>query len=325
VLTLDRPASIDEAVRSGAGPARAAYIAGGTDLIPLMRAGIASPGHLVDLGRSSLPAAVEIDASGGLVIGAASRMAEVAAHPVVRERFPVVAQALLASASAQVRNAASIGGNLMQRTRCVYFRDPVFPCNKRDAGSGCPAQAGDHRRHAILGGSPSCVAVHASDLAVALVALDASVVVRGPGGERRLALAELHLDPGETPWRESLLEEGELILAIELPPGASRSAYVKLRDRASFDFALVAAAAVVHIEEGAITRTSIALGGVAPRPWRLRRAEARLAGSRPTRADVDAAVRADLADARPLPRNGFKVELARRAALRAVALAAENP
>jgi xanthine dehydrogenase YagS FAD-binding subunit len=288
-----------------------------------MRAGIADPLHLVDLRRANVPETIHLDAGGRLTIGASAKMSDVAAHPIVRERCPVLAQALLASASAQVRNAASIGGNLMQRTRCAYFRDTAFACNKRNAGSGCPAQDGDNRRHAIFGGSSSCVAVHASDLAVALIALDANLRLQGPDGERRLPLADFYLDPGDTPWRETMLAERELILAIDLPPSAegTSSAYIKVRDRASFEFALVAAGVVLRVEAGIITKAAIALGGVAPRPWRLPRAEARLIGQPLTRDGIAGAVRAGVADARPLLGNAFKIELACRTAARAIAVA----
>lgn len=321
-----RPASIRAALESAPEHAilsadERAYIAGGTDLVPLMRSNIADPRHLVDIRHAGLPRTVEPCPGGGLVIGASATMSAVAGHALVRQRCPAIAEALLASASPQVRNAASIGGNLLQRTRCGYFRDTAFPCNKRHPGSGCPARDGDNRRHAILGGSPDCVAVHASDLAVSLAALDARLRLVGPAGERRIPLTEFYLDPGETPWRETVLEDRELIAAVEIEvPGAS-SAYVKVRDRASFEFALVSAAAVVALDGGQIARIAIALGGVAPRPWRLMEAEAELRGAAWSGAAVREALHSNLAEARPLSGNGFKIELACRAAQRAVALA----
>lgn len=321
LTSYDRPGSVPEALRLRG--SEGSYIAGGTELVPLMRAGIADFRRLVDLRWTDLPAAVHLAPDGMLVLGAAAKMADVAQHPAVRERCPVLVQALLASASPQVRNMATLGGNLLQRTRCGYFRDGAFNCNKREPGSGCPAQEGDHRRHAIFGGSPACVAVHASDLAVALTALDACLTLHGPEGERRLPLAELYLDPGETPWRETALAERELILAVEIPAEAmgASSAYVKVRDRAAFEFALVSAAAMVRLDAGRIAKVAIALGGVAPRPWRLHGAEARLIGQPLTEDAVAAALHVDFAAARPLRGNGFKVELARRAAERAMALA----
>jgi xanthine dehydrogenase YagS FAD-binding subunit len=326
VMFYDRPSSIEGAMKAAPdginlSSGERAYVAGGTELIPLMRAGIARPRGLVDLRWAGLPATIERGAGGNLIIGSSATMSDVAAHPLVRDQYPVLSQALLASASAQVRNVASIGGNLMQRTRCSYFRDTIFPCNKRLPGSGCPAQEGDSRRHAIFGGSSSCVAVHSSDLAVALAALDASLRLRGPAGERQITLGEFYLDPGETPWRETVLEERELIVAVDIPEPGRGSAYVKVRDRASFEFALVSAAAVVRINAARVSHIAIALGGVAPHPWRLARAEKALTGQQLTRAAITAAVRSSMSEARPLRSNGFKVDLVCRAAERAVALA----
>jgi xanthine dehydrogenase YagS FAD-binding subunit len=323
VTSYDCPGSIDEAIRSeptGTSYGRA-YIAGGTELVPLMRAGIADPRHLVDLQRAGLPTAIEHRPGRGLTIGSAATMRDVAAHPLVREQYPVLSQALLASASPQVRNVASIGGNLLQRTRCAYFRDTAFPCNKRLPGSGCPAREGHNRSHAIFGGSPRCVAVHPSDFAVGLAALDATLRLRGPHGERSIRLVEFYLDPGDTPWRETALQDRELIVGIECRARAPSSAYVKVRDRASFEFALVSAAAAIRIDSGIVASIAIALGGVAPRPWRLVRAEDALTGRPLTRMALSAAVRLSLSDAKPLGNNAFKVDLACRAAGRAVAMA----
>jgi xanthine dehydrogenase YagS FAD-binding subunit len=322
VTSYDRPGSIGEAIQSQASDTggQHAYIGGGTELVPLIRAGIADPRHLVDL-RLALPAAIEHHAGGRLTIGAGTTMSAVASDPFVREQYPLLAQALLASASPQIRNVATIGGNLLQRTRCSYFRDTAFACNKRIAGSGCPPQESHNRSHAILGGSPSCVAVHASDLAVALTALDARLRLRGPDGERDVPLATFYLDPGDTPWRETVLTDRELVIEVECPAPATSSAYVKVRDRASFEFAVVSAAALVRIDGGVIAAIAIALGGVAPRPCRLALAERALTGQPLTRAAVGAAIRASLADARPLSGNAFKVDLARRTAERAVTAA----
>jgi xanthine dehydrogenase YagS FAD-binding subunit len=327
LTSYDRPGSITEALESAPAGERpsgspSAYIAGGTDLIPLIRAGLADPRHLVDLRRAQLPGDVRLDADGALTIGAAARMSDVAMHPLVRERVPVVEQALLASASPQVRNVASIGGNLLQRTRCSYFRDAAFACNKRSPGSGCPARDGDHRRHAIFGGSEACVAVHASDLAVALVALGASLTLRGPRGQRRIPLTDFYLLPEQTPSRETLLEERELILAVVIPSAAgTASAYIKVRERASFEFALVAAAAALRVEAGLVATADVVLGGVAACPWRLTRVSVRLVGQPLTRETIGRAVRSSVTGARPLPGNAFKVELACRTAERALAVA----
>jgi xanthine dehydrogenase YagS FAD-binding subunit len=327
LLSYDRPRSIDEAIRSEPAVASSpsggprAYIAGGTELVPLMRAGLADLCHLVDLQQTGLPTSIERGVNHRLRIGAGATMSDVAANPIVRERWPVLAQALLASASPQIRNVATIGGNLLQRTRCSYFRDAAFACNKRVPGSGCSAQEGHNRSHAILGGSPSCVAVHASDLAVALSAVDASLSLVGPDGTRHIRLQDFYLEPRNTPWIETALAPRELIVEVECTANAASSAYVKVRDRASFHFALVSAAAVIHIESGTIVNLAIALGGVAPRPWRLTTAEHELKGRPMTRAAASAAVRAALSAATPLRDNAFKIELAQRAAERAVAVA----
>jgi xanthine dehydrogenase YagS FAD-binding subunit len=247
-------------------------------------------------------------------------MSDVADHPGVREQFPAIAEALLASASPQVRNAASIGGNLLQRTRCTYFRDPATPCNKRLPGSGCSALHGDNRLHAIFGGSDGCVATHPSDLAVALVALDAVVEVEGPEGRRRIAMADFHRLPGDAPERDTVLEQGELILGVEVPASlaARRSRYLKVRDRASFEFALVSVAAGLAIEAGAIREARLAAGGVGTKPWRLSSVEEALRGRPPgTASFLEAAERA-AEGASPLAHNAFKPELLRRAVRRAL-------
>jgi xanthine dehydrogenase YagS FAD-binding subunit len=294
-------------------------IAGGTDLMQLMKDDVRRPARLVDINR--LPLAGVEAGSDGIVIGALARMAEVAEHPVIREQYPVIAEALLLSASPQVRNMASMGGNLMQRTRCVYFRDVAMPCNRRDPGSGCSALRGENRQHAILGGSEHCVATHPSDLAVALAALDAVIRLEGPGGVRRVAAAEFHLVPGDTPQHETALRPGELITAIEVPAGphTRRSRYLKARDRASFEFALASAAVALDGDGGRIRTARVAVGGVATKPWRLPQVEAALADAPLTVETLRQAASHAADGAKPLERNGFKVTLLQRTVLRALA------
>ena len=315
--------SAEAAVASAVGVEGAAFIAGGTDLMQLMKEGAAAPSRLVDV--NPLPCTEITIGPQGLRIGALARMSDVADDPVVRERFPVIAQALLASASAQVRNMASIGGNLLQRTRCTYFRDPAMPCNKRAPGTGCSAQGGDNRLHAIFGGSAHCVATHPSDLAVALVALDAVVLVQGPAGERRIAIGDFHCQPGDAPERETVLEPGELILAVEVGASAAarRSHYLKIRDRASFEFALVSVAAGLDVGDGVIHDARLAAGGVGTKPWRLRTAEEALNGRPAVPETYKAAAERAIEGASPLAMNAFKVELLRRAVCRALATAGD--
>ena len=293
----------------------AAFIAGGTDLMQLMKEGAAAPRDLIDI--NALPCTEITVGPEGLRLGALARMSDVADDPGVRERFPVIAEALLASASAQVRNMASIGGNLLQRTRCTYFRDPAMPCNKRAPGTGCSALEGDNRLHAIFGGSAHCVATHPSDLAVALVALDAMIEVQGPAGERRIPVRDLHRLPGDAPEGDTVLEPGELIVAVEVPASAAarRSHYLKLRDRASFEFALVSVAAGLDVR--------LAAGGVGTKPWRLQAAEEALIGQAATPETYQGAAERAVDGAAPLARNGFKVELLRRAVRRALATAGD--
>ncbi|OUD02670.1 FAD binding domain-containing protein [Streptomyces swartbergensis] len=289
------------------------YLAGGTTLVDLMRETVERPAVLVDI--AGLPLRdVTLTADGTLRIGALARMAEAAAHPGIRAAHPVVCEALELSASPQLRTVATIGGNLMQRTRCPYFRDVTAACNKREPGSGCPAREGVHRTHAILGTSRQCVATHPSDLAVALAALDADVRVLGPGGERAVPLTAFLLPPGDTPHREHALGPGELITAVDIPPHPRplRSGYLKVRDRRSLEFALTSAAVALHIRGGVIREAKLAAGGVGTVPWRLPAVERRLIGERPSnRLWSQAAARA--ADgARPLPGNRFKTELLKR-------------
>ncbi len=323
-FAYSKPAAIDEAVRL-AGP-DSLFIAGGTNLVDLMKENLVRPKRLIDI--NALPLRdVTTTAEGGLRIGALVGNAELAWHPEVERRYPLLAQALLSGASPQVRNMASAGGNLLQRTRCHYFYDAQVPCNKREPGSGCPAREGLNRNHALFGASEHCVAVHPSDFCVALAALDAQVVITGPQGERRVAMSDFHRLPGDTPQRDTVLEPGELILAIELPAEgfAGHHAYLKLRDRASFAFALVSVAAALQLDEnGQIRQARIALGGVAHKPWRRADVEASLLGQVATPEHFAAAAELLLKDAQPLAHNAFKVELARRAVVRALSTAAEG-
>ncbi|HEU4979223.1 MAG TPA: xanthine dehydrogenase family protein subunit M [Solirubrobacteraceae bacterium] len=295
-----------------AGGGHAKYLGGGTNLIDLMKLEVETPELLVDVSRLA-PVGVEETADGGLLIGAATRNSDLAVHPAVRERYPVLSRALLSGASGQLRNLATVGGNLLQRTRCPYFMEASKPCNKRRPGSGCPARAGHHRDLAILGHSEACVATHPSDMAVALAALGAQVHVTGPGGERTISMPGLHRLPGEEPERDTVLDPAELITAVALPalPFARRSDYRKARDRASFAFALVSVAAALDVAGGTVQEARIALGGVAHAPWRASAAEQALRGAPATGESFAAAADAELAQARPLRENGFKVPLAR--------------
>ena len=290
----------------------AMYLGGGTNLVDLMKLGVETPVRLFDV--SHLPHDRIEDLPGrGLRIGAAVRNSDLAADRTVRERWPLVALALLSGASGQLRNVATVGGNLLQRTRCAYFQDVSKPCNKRRPGSGCPAREGDHRNLAILGHSPACVATHPSDMAVAMAAVGAEVRVVGAGGERTIPLPGLHRLPGDEPQRDTVLEPGELITAVDLAPlpAGSRSTYRKVRDRASFAFAVVSIAAAVEVADGALRDCRIALGGVAHAPWRAARAEEALRGGPATAERFAAAADAELAQAEPLRDNAFKVSLAR--------------
>jgi xanthine dehydrogenase YagS FAD-binding subunit len=316
-FAYERPADVAAAVAAHGGASGAAYLGGGTNLVDLMKLGVAEPELLVDVAHLPL-GRIEEMAGGGLRIGAAVRNGVLAADRRVRRDHPVLSQALLAGASGQLRNMATVGGNLMQRTRCPYFGDVTKPCNKRAPGSGCGARDGHHREHAILGASDACVAVHPSDMAVALAALDAVVHVTGPDGDRTVPVVGFHRLPGDAPDRDTVLEPGELITAVDLPaprPG-SRGHYRKVRDRASFAFALVSVAVVVVADGGSVGDVRIALGGVAHAPWRARRAEELLAGGPASEAAFRAAAEAELADARPLRGNAFKVPLARNLLVR---------
>jgi xanthine dehydrogenase YagS FAD-binding subunit len=311
-FTYARAAGTADALSRGAADG-ARYLGGGTNLVDLMRETIERPAALVDV--TGLPDAIEERADGGLLIGAAARNTAVAEHRAVRTRYPVLARAVVAGASAQIRNMATVGGNLLQRTRCAYFYDrDGSRCNKRDPGQGCDAIDGFNRSHAILGASAACVATHPSDMCVALTALGAVVHLSSAGGDRTVPLTELHRLPGEHPEIETVLRPGELITAVELPPltFAAHSTYRKVRDRASYAFALVSVAAALDLDGGIVRDVRLALGGVATKPWRAWRAEDALRGRPATQESFRAAAEAELADARPLRDNGFKVELARR-------------
>ncbi|KRE38273.1 molybdopterin dehydrogenase [Janibacter sp. Soil728] len=307
-----RAGDVDEAIALMGTSPTARYLGGGTNLVDHMRLGLETPDLLVDVSRLPL-ADIEDLPDGGLRIGAAVRNSDLAADRRVRERYPALSRALLAGASGQLRNLATTGGNLLQRTRCPYFQDVTTPCNKREPGSGCSAIEGHSRNHAILGASDACVAVHPSDMAVGLLALDAVVRVHGPGGERTITIDDLHRLPGEHPERDTVLEPGELITAVDLPPTpfARRSTYRKVRERASFAFALVSVAAAVDLHEGRIADVRIACGGIAHKPWRARRAEEMLVSEVPDEALFERAARAELDEARALRDNGFKIPLLR--------------
>jgi xanthine dehydrogenase YagS FAD-binding subunit len=296
----------------------ARFYAGGTTLIDLMKADVERPARVVDISRLPLTA---IERRGDVVrIGALARNSDVAYDATIAQAFPAVSQALLSGASGQIRNAATIGGNLLQRTRCTYFRETRWRCNKREPGSGCDALDGFNRGHAILGTSDACIATFPGDLPVALAALDAQVVVEGEAGERTIALDDLYLLPGDSPQRETSLAPGELIVAVELraDPLGARSHYLKVRDRASYEFALASVACAVRIEDGRIAQARLALGGMATVPWRARDAEDALAGAAPDDAAFRRAAGIALADARPRAHNAYKVELAQRAVVRAL-------
>jgi xanthine dehydrogenase YagS FAD-binding subunit len=302
----DQQAALTLGARSGA-----KYLGGGTNLVDLMRETIEHPEVLVDV--TGLSCAIEETDGGGLRIGAGVKNTAVAADRRVRERYPLLSEAILAGASAQIRNMATVGGNLLQRTRCGYFYDDAAHCNKRAPGTGCDAIDGFNRMHAILGASTACVATHPSDMAVALAALDALVTVEGHNGARDIPLIDFHVLPGETPQIETVLETGELITAVTLPPGlAGRSSYRKVRDRASYAFALISVAAALEVQDGVVKEVRIALGGVAHKPWRANAAEAALKGGAATEAAFRAAAQAELASARGLRDNAFKIELGQR-------------
>jgi xanthine dehydrogenase YagS FAD-binding subunit len=311
-FTYLRAHDAGDALQLGGAPG-ARYLGGGTNLVDLMRETIERPSALVDV--TGLSHEIEERPDGGLWIGAATRNTALASHRAVRTRYPLLARAIMAGASAQIRNMATVGGNMLQRTRCTYFYDDDGSrCNKRNPGQGCDAIDGFSRNHAILGASAHCVATHPSDMCVALAALDAVVHLQGPDGERSLPFTDLHRLPGDHPEIETLLNPGELITAIELPalPFGPRSTYRKVRDRASYAFALVSVAAALELEGGNVKDVRVALGGVAHKPWRARKAEDALRGKRASAENFRAAAEAELSDARALRDNAFKIELARR-------------
>ncbi|MEG8244739.1 xanthine dehydrogenase family protein subunit M [Pseudomonas paracarnis] len=322
-----RPTDVQQAVQMSSAASR--FIAGGTNLLDLMKENISHPEHLIDI--TGLPLHdIQETAEGGLRIGALVSNADLAWHPLIEQRYPLLSQAILAGASPQLRNMASTGGNLLQRTRCYYFYDAAVPCNKRQPGSGCPARNGLNRIHAILGASEQCVATHPSDMCVALAALAARVHVEGRGGARVIEFADFHRLPGDAPQRDNQLADDELITAIELPADhlARHSHYLKIRDRASYAFALVSVAAALELDGDEIIDARLALGGVAHKPWRDRAVEAFLIGRTVSRETFSAAADALLQDAEPLEHNGFKIKLARRAIIRALsdaAVAGEQP
>jgi xanthine dehydrogenase YagS FAD-binding subunit len=297
----------------GRATAGARYLGGGTNLVDLMRENIEHPTALVDV--TGLSTDIEVREDRSMLIGAAASNTAVAAHPEIRRRYPLLARAILAGASAQIRNMATVGGNILQRTRCLYFYDDAARCNKRQPGSGCDALEGYNRYHAIVGASPSCIATHPSDMCVALAALDAVVHLQSGGGARSIKLTELHRLPGDRPDLETILKPGELITAVEIPPlaFARRSSYRKIRDRASYAFALVSVAAAIDVADGTVRDVRLALGGVAHKPWRADAAEAALHGAKATEASFRAAAEQELRDAHGYRDNAFKIELAKRA------------
>jgi xanthine dehydrogenase YagS FAD-binding subunit len=321
-LMITTPADVDSAIAAHASDSSVAFIAGGTDLIGLMKDRAVMPARLLDINRLPGMAAIEALPGGGLRIGALARMSDVAADLRVRQGFPVIAEALLLSASGQLRNMASIAGNILQRTRCAYFRDDDgLPCNKRQPGSGCSALHGLNRHHAIFSWSDACVAVNPSDFAVALAALDATVRVRGPQGEYAIPFADFHRLPGDAPEQDTVLGRSELIVAIDVPASSESrtSHYLKVRDRQSYEFAVVSVAAALALDGMRITSARLAIGGVAHKPWRLSAAERALVGVSVDDSDrLKSAIATSFVDARPLTHNAFKIGLAQRAALRAL-------
>jgi xanthine dehydrogenase YagS FAD-binding subunit len=301
------------------------FMGGGTTLIDLMKLNVETPARVLDINRLPLDK-IELMPDGGLKIGATVRNSDLAYHSKVQKDYSVLSQAILQGASAQIRNMATVGGNLLQRTRCVYFRDTAMPCNKREPGTGCPAITGHNRTLAILGASDHCIATNPSDMCVALAALEATIHIQGSKGSRAVAFADFHLLPGETPHRETVLEAGDLITHVTLPPAVtgSKQVYLKLRDRASYEFALSSAAVVITIASGRITRARIALGGVGTKPWRLPEAEAELAGKPANDVSFRQAAEAALRNARPQSENKFKIELAKRCLIHALRTAATS-
>jgi xanthine dehydrogenase YagS FAD-binding subunit len=299
------------------------FLAGGTTLIDLMKLNVETPARLLDVNRLPFDK-IEATPDGGLKVGATVRNSDLANHPAVKRDYAVLSQALLAGASAQLRNMATTAGNLLQRTRCVYFRDTAMPCNKREPGTGCPAITGSNRSLAVLGTSDHCIATNPSDMCVALAALEATIHVQGSKGSRAIPIGDFHLLPGDTPHRETVLEPGDLITHVTLPPpvAGSKQLYLKLRDRASYEFALASAAVVLTLAGGNVTRARVALGGVGTKPWRSPEAETALVGQPANEATFRQAADAALRGAKPQSENGFKIELARRCLTHALKMAA---
>jgi xanthine dehydrogenase YagS FAD-binding subunit len=322
---FSRATDVADAVRQIAADPGATFVAGGTNLIDLIKEGVAKPSRLIDITRLQLNR-IEDTSDGGLRIGALVPNSDLAYHSEINKRYPLLASAILAGASPQLRNMATTGGNLLQRTRCFYFYDATTPCNKREPGSGCSALNGLNRMHASLGASEHCIATHPSDMCVALAALEARVLVSGRNGERSIAFADFHRLPGETPQIDTNLNKDEIITAVELPLEgfAKNYSYLKIRDRLSYAFALVSVAAALEIENGAIKQARFALGGVAHKPWRDRKAEAQLSGAPATRESFARAAETVLRQARGFGHNDFKIELARRAIERALRQAASS-
>jgi xanthine dehydrogenase YagS FAD-binding subunit len=316
----DEPAA---AVKQVGGEGRGKFLGGGTNLVDLMKLYVETPAQLVDVNHLPLGKIEATDAS--VRIGALVRNSDLAYHEAIRTRYPVVSEALLSGATPQIRNMATVGGNLMQRTRCPYFRDTFWPCNKRQPGAGCAALEGYNRSHAVLGTSDKCIATHPSDMCVAMAALDAVVHTLGPKGERKIPIGEFHVSYGDDPAKETMLQPGELITAVELPATAffRRSHYLKARDRTSFEFALASAAVALEVKDGTITAARVALGGVATKPWRSAEAEKALVGAKPGEGAYAAAAKAALKDARAQKHNAFKIELAKRVIVRALTTAGD--
>src|SRR5438874_7463553 len=321
----DRAAAVATAARAKTAQqgADVRFVAGGTTLLDLMKLNVETPARVLDINRLPLNK-IEKTSDGGLKIGATVRNSELANHPTVRRDYPVLSQALLNGASAQLRNMATTAGNILQRTRCVYFRDTAMPCNKREPGTGCPAITGFNRSLAVLGTSDHCIATNPSDMCVAMAALEATIDVQGPKGSRAIPIGDFHLLPRNTPNRETVLEPGDLITHVTLPPpvAGSKQVYLKLRDRASYEFALASAAVVITIAGGNVTQARVALGGVGTKPWRSPEAEAALVGKPADAANFRQAAEAAMRDAKPQSQNKFKIELAKRCLTHALQMAA---
>src|SRR5215813_3909245 len=298
------------------------FLAGGTTLVDLMKLNVETPARLIDINRLPFDK-IEPMSGGGLKIGATVRNSDLAYHPTVKKDYAVLSQAILSGASAQIRNMATTAGNILQRTRCVYFRDTAMPCNKREPGTGCPAITGSNRMLAILGTSDHCIATNPSDMCIAMTALEATIHVQGPNGPRAIPIGDFHLLPGSTPDRETVLEPGDLVTHVALPPpvAGSNQVYLKLRDRASYEFALASAAVVITVTGGKVTRARIALGGLGTKPWRAPEAEAALVGQAVDQANFRKAAEAALRDAKPQSENAFKIELAKRCLTHALQIA----